>query len=118
MNCFSAVRKDKSGIWQCLLVAAPVIFNGYIQTVKERSPSPDGRTIDALCFNAEYLLLQFNSSQVKNSVDNRIKAILARDSSVCRQLSDQIGGRLSLSFVEWPGDLLCSVFDPSVDKEH
>lgn len=60
---FSAVRKNKDGIWQCLLVATPVIFERYIQAVKERCPSPDARTVDTLCFNAEYLLLQFNSNQ-------------------------------------------------------
>lgn len=61
-----------------MLVAAPVIFNQYIAAVNKRSPSPDARTIDALCFNAEYLLLQFNSHQreIRRCADNCLTKLI------------------------------------------
>lgn len=61
-----------------MLVAAPVIFNNYIAAVTKRCPSPDAKTIDALCFNAEYLLLQFNSHQreIRRCADNCLTKLI------------------------------------------
>ena len=53
------MRKDKSGIWQCLLAAAPIIFGDYIAAVSRRS-NGNAANEASIRVNAEYLLVHFN----------------------------------------------------------
>ncbi|CAI5445845.1 unnamed protein product [Caenorhabditis angaria] len=53
------IRKDKSGIWTCLLAAAPNIFNEYISEQKKRRDS-DESTENTLVYNAQFLHFKFN----------------------------------------------------------
>ncbi|VDK40748.1 unnamed protein product [Gongylonema pulchrum] len=55
---WSSIRKDKDGIWTCLLTAATTIFIEYLKGAKNRS-------LDRTCeiqleLHAQYLLVMFN----------------------------------------------------------
>ncbi|KAI6240099.1 1-phosphatidylinositol 4-kinase [Aphelenchoides fujianensis] len=72
-----AVRKDKSGIWQCLLAVAPIVIGDYISAVSKRSSS-DPASIDAVRVNAEYLLVQFNHHvrEIRRCADNCLTKLI------------------------------------------
>ncbi|KAI6188459.1 1-phosphatidylinositol 4-kinase [Aphelenchoides besseyi] len=72
-----AVRKDKSGIWQCLLTVAPIIFTDYITAVSKRSLG-DPTYVDAVRINAEYLLIQFNNHvrEIRRCADNCLTKLI------------------------------------------
>ncbi|CAL2037779.1 unnamed protein product [Caenorhabditis brenneri] len=53
------VRKDKSGLWTCMLAAAPRIFLGWCEKMKTRRDS-DEPTEEALVWHAQFLLFKFN----------------------------------------------------------
>lgn len=53
------VRKDKSGLWTCMLAAAPRIFYSWCVKMQTRRDN-DEPTEDALVWHAQFLLFKFN----------------------------------------------------------
>lgn len=53
------VRKDKSGLWTCMLAAAPRIFLSWCVKMMKRRDN-DEPTEDALVWHAQFLLFKFN----------------------------------------------------------
>uniref|UniRef100_A0A1I7TW40 1-phosphatidylinositol 4-kinase n=1 Tax=Caenorhabditis tropicalis TaxID=1561998 RepID=A0A1I7TW40_9PELO len=53
------VRKDKSGLWTCMLAAAPRIFFSWCLKMQKRRDN-DEPTEDALVWHAQFLLFKFN----------------------------------------------------------
>ncbi|CAD6198558.1 unnamed protein product [Caenorhabditis auriculariae] len=52
------IRKDKAGMWACLLAAAPLIFDAYLDSQKKKTD--DEATESALVYHVQFLLFQFN----------------------------------------------------------
>uniref|UniRef100_A0A915D0F7 1-phosphatidylinositol 4-kinase n=1 Tax=Ditylenchus dipsaci TaxID=166011 RepID=A0A915D0F7_9BILA len=55
-----AIRKDKSGMWQCLLTASTLVFEEFIREAKRRH-NEDQEMESQLEYHAQYLLVQFNN---------------------------------------------------------
>uniref|UniRef100_A0A914GZZ0 1-phosphatidylinositol 4-kinase n=1 Tax=Globodera rostochiensis TaxID=31243 RepID=A0A914GZZ0_GLORO len=56
-----AIRKDKSGMWLCLLASSIVIFDEYlVEKTRRRSEADDVEANELECC-AQYLLVQFNN---------------------------------------------------------
>lgn len=53
------VRKDKSGLWTCMLAAAPRIFLSWCEKMMKRRDN-DEPTEEALVWHAQFLLFKFN----------------------------------------------------------
>ncbi|CAB3403701.1 unnamed protein product [Caenorhabditis bovis] len=73
------IRKDKSGIWTCLLAAAPNIFNSYIWTLKKKRDC-DEETESALIYHAQFLLFKFNHNlrEVRKCADVCLSQLVER----------------------------------------
>ncbi|KAL3103006.1 hypothetical protein niasHT_026454 [Heterodera trifolii] len=55
-----AIRKDKTGIWQCLLASSIVIFEEYLAEKSRRRSEVDETEACEIECCAQYLLVQFN----------------------------------------------------------
>lgn len=53
------LRKDKSGLWTCMLAAAPQIFMGWCDQMMKRRDN-DEPTEEALIWHTQFLLFKFN----------------------------------------------------------
>ncbi|CAD5222232.1 unnamed protein product [Bursaphelenchus xylophilus] len=71
-----AIRKDKSGIWSCLLAATPLIFTEYLNKMS-KSNACRQRTAD-IRVTAEFLLIMFNHSirEVRRCADNCLTKLM------------------------------------------
>lgn len=71
------MRKDKSGIWQCLLAAAPVVFDEYIGAMSKRNATSEAIEFSVRT-NAEFLLVQFNhpTVQLRRCADNCLTKLI------------------------------------------
>lgn len=56
-----ALRKDKSGMWQCLLTASVLVFEEFLQEAAKRH-NEDQNMENQLEYHAQFLLIQFNNN--------------------------------------------------------
>ncbi|VDL65799.1 unnamed protein product [Nippostrongylus brasiliensis] len=52
------IRKDKGGMWMCLLAGASIVFEAYLDAHKKNRP--DDSSESALEYHVQFLLVQFN----------------------------------------------------------
>ncbi|CAD5216891.1 unnamed protein product [Bursaphelenchus okinawaensis] len=71
-----AIRKDKTGIWSCLLSATPLIFTEYLNRMAKGNACRQ-RTAD-IRVTAEFLLVMFNHSvrEVRRCADNCLTKLM------------------------------------------
>lgn len=103
-NFFRSIRKDKDGIWTCLLAAARTIFNKYLKVASERNlDSTHERQLE---LHAQFLLIMFNH----NLKEVRIVVLLTTNvhffgniagEEMCRYLPYQFNWQLSAFTLEW-----------------
>lgn len=71
------MRKDKSGVWQCLLSAAPLIFADYLSAMSKKN-AVRGANVTSVQTTAEFLLVKFNHSvrEVRRCADNCLTKLM------------------------------------------
>ncbi|CAK5086225.1 unnamed protein product [Meloidogyne enterolobii] len=55
------VRKDKTGIWQCLLASSIIIFDEFLSVRMRKNSTNDSKIRKELEVMSQYLLVQFNN---------------------------------------------------------
>ncbi|KAL7069800.1 hypothetical protein ACQ4LE_011065 [Meloidogyne hapla] len=55
------VRKDKTGIWQCILASSIIIFDEFLSVRMRKNSANDSKIRKELEYLAQYLLVQFNN---------------------------------------------------------
>lgn len=104
-----SIRKDKDGIWTCLLAAARTIFNKYLKVASDRNL--DSAYERQLELHAQFLLIMFNHhlKEVKTEIFysrgcNFVSAYSIRNiigEKMRRYLSYQFDWKLSALALEW-----------------
>ena len=61
LNILRGARKDKTGIWQCLLASSIIIFDEFLSVRMRKNSTNDSKIRKELECLAQYLLVQFNN---------------------------------------------------------
>lgn len=77
-----AIRKDKSGMWLCLLSAVSIIFDEYLKETRKLY-ADDGEIEPRLEYHAQFLLVQFNNNLKEVHIQNFEEPLLSMVMFVC-----------------------------------
>ncbi|KAI1713438.1 phosphatidylinositol 3- and 4-kinase domain-containing protein [Ditylenchus destructor] len=72
-----SIRKDKSGMWQCLLTASTYVFKEFVIEAKRRQNESEDME-SQLEYHAQFLLVQFNNQipEIRRVADNFLSRLI------------------------------------------